>query len=223
MTFRPVALNNGPASDTMAAMDNLLRGTSPLELYTWLDAEDELPNWDFQSCGPFGASLAAPGGGTPLPPELAASQRVHNYFAEYNLEFFRQRRFNPYPSRLHALFLFATRTDAETYRAKHPARVFGKRLTPVTTRGPYLCSYHDANWIDYLHLPHSLDLDALNRVAQAYWSGTLVEEAGLTFMDDPWHDTPVIEALFQGNLVAEPATHTTRMLPGLSPSLFAPA
>lgn len=189
-------------------MDNLLRGDAPLELYTWLRPDEELPNWNFQSGGPFAANLAAPAGGDPL--------LVQSYFAEYNLEFFRQRSFGHYPSRLHALFLFATRIDAENYRQKFPARVFGKQLTRVCTRGAYLCSYHDASWIEYLHLPHNMDLDTLGQLAQAYWSGTLVEEVGLSFMDQPWREVPVIEALFQGNLMATPAPYLSASLfPGL--------
>lgn len=194
-------------------MDNLLIGTAPLELYAWLETDEAAPGWDFQSGGPFGGRLDAPGGGAPTPEDTF--WRVHNYFAEYHLEFFRQRAFNPYPSRLHALFLFATRTDAETYRAKHPARVQGKWLACARSEGRYECSYHDASWLDYLRLPHNLDLESLGKVADAYWSGMLVEEAGLTFMDDPWHDPPVIEALFQGKLAWEPAGESLNpRLPG---------
>ncbi|GBG02010.1 hypothetical protein AZSI13_13370 [Azospira sp. I13] len=195
-------------------MDNLLHGAAPLELYVWLEPEESLPGWDFQTGGPHAEPRTVfPSGTNP--------QLVHNYFAEYNLEFFRQRSFERYPSRLHAQFLFATRTDAENYRQKHPGRVFGKQLTRVTTRGPYTCSYHDANWIDYLHLPHSLDLDTLGAISKAYWAGTLVEEAGLTFMDQPWQEPPVIEALFQGHLVPEPApARAIGLLPGFETALL---
>lgn len=190
-------------------MDNLLRGNIPLELYVWLEPEESLPGWDFQSGGPHAeARTVAPAGGNP--------QLVHNYFAEYNLEFFRQRGFEPYPSRLHAQFLFATRVDAENYRHKHPGRVFGKQLTRVATRGNYICSYHDANWIDYLHLPHSLDLDTLGSISRAYWAGTLVEEAGLRFMDQPWREPPIIEALLQGAIAQEAQpSRSIGLLPGL--------
>ena len=183
-------------------MDNLIKDFSPLELYCWLDPAAELPGWDILKGGPFGATLAAPNGGPPAPDIQFLS--VQNYFAEYHLEFFRQRRYKHFPSRLHALLLFATRVDAEIFREKHGNRVFGKQLNRARSEGTYTVSFHDASWLDYLRLPHSLSLDALDEVANYYWSGKTVEDVGLSFMDQAWHDTPVIEALFQGSLAAAP-------------------
>lgn len=174
-------------------MKNLLRGQSPVELYAWVNADSALSECDFQSGSPFGSSLAAPG-------SVPSPWLVHNYFAEYHLEFFRQRAYTAYPSRLHALFLFATRTDAETFKEKYPTQAFGKRLVRAISQGPYTCSYHDASWIEYLRLPHSLSLDTMQVIADAYWAGTCVEDYGLTFMDEPWREAPVIEALFIGQL-----------------------
>jgi hypothetical protein len=118
--------------------------------------------------------------------------------------------------RLHALLLFATRVDAETFRSKHPARVFGKHLTRARSKGAYICSFHDASWLDYLRLPHSLSLATLDEVANHYWKGTLVEEAGLTFMNERWRDPPVIEALFQGSLEPVPRSPRDAWLPGFA-------
>jgi hypothetical protein len=157
-----------------------------------------LPGWDILKGSPFGGTLASPEGGEPTPGDQLIS--VQNYFAEYHLEYFRQRRYNHFPSRLHALLLFATRTDAMTFRLKHPQRVFAKNLACAQTKGPYICSFHDASWLDYLRLPHSLSLSALDEVAEHYWSGRTVEEVGLMFMNEPWQDPPVIEALYQGTL-----------------------
>lgn len=193
-------------------MDNLIRDTAPLELYAWLDEDSDLPGWDILTGSPFGSTLSSVEGGTPVPSDQFLA--VQNYFAEYHLEYFRQRRFNHFPSRLHALLLFATRTDAETFRKKHPDRVFGKELICAKTKGAYLCSFHDASWLDYLRLPHSLGLSALDEVAEYYWSGKVVEEVGLTFMDDPWRDPPVIEALFQGTLEPMRTHPRTGWLPG---------
>lgn len=193
-------------------MDNLIRDTAPLELYAWLDEDSDLPGWDILTGSPFGSTLSSVEGGTPVPSDQFLA--VQNYFAEYHLEYFRQRRFNHFPSRLHALLLFATRTDAETFRKKHPDRVFGKELICARTKGAYLCSFHDASWLDYLRLPHSLGLSALDEVAEYYWSGKVVEEVGLTFMDDPWRDPPVIEALFQGTLEPMRSHPRTGWLPG---------
>ena len=186
-------------------MSHLIRDSAPLELYAWLDADAEIPGWDVLSDNPFGFSL----------PEDSFTT-VQNYFAEYHLEYYRQRLFNEFPSRLHALLLFATRVDAENFRTKHPSRVFGKHLVQAHSRGAYVVSFHDSSWLDYLRLPHSLSLSTLDEVSAYYWKGTLVEEVGLSFMDEPWHEIPVIEALFQGSLEQVPLHQQTGWLPGFS-------
>ncbi len=195
-------------------MDHLIRDTAPLELYAWLDEDSDLPGWDILTGSPFGSTLSSVEGGTPVPSDQFLA--VQNYFAEYHLEYFRQRRFNHFPSRLHALLLFATRTDAETFRKKHPDRVFGKELVCAKTKGAYICSFHDASWLDYLRLPHSLGLAALDEVANHYWAGRVVEEIGLSFMDQPWREPPVIEALFQGTLEPVRSPARSGWLPGFS-------
>ncbi len=186
-------------------MDHLIKDTATLELYAWLDPEAELPGWDVLTGNPFGRAL---------PEDQFTS--VQNYFAEYHLEYYRQRLYNDFPSRLHALLLFATRVDAENFRAKHPARVFGKYLFCAHSLGPYVVSFHDSSWLDYLRLPHSLSLETLDEVSKLYWQGTLVEEAGLRFMDEPWWEPPVIEALFQGTLAPVPHAQHAPTLPGFS-------
>lgn len=180
-------------------MDNLLRDDTPLELHVWLEPDADLP-------APQGLGSSAQSGD-----QLFV---VQNYFAEYHLEFFRQRRFNAFPSRLHSQVLFATKVDAEIYRQKYPENVYGKYLVRLRSKGAYLCSFHDASWLDYLRLPHSLGLSALDEISDHYWSGKLVEEIGLTFMDQAWREEPVVEALFQGLL--EPVVPPSRSgwLPG---------
>ncbi len=186
---------------------HLFKDSTPLELYAWLAPEAEIPGWDILSANPFGVAL----------PEDHFTT-VQNYFAEYHLEYYRQRLFQDFPSRLHALLLFATRVDAENFRAKHPTRVHGKNLVAARSKGDYVVSFHDSAWLDYLRLPHSLNLTTLDEVSGHYWKGALVEEAGLRFMDEPWREPPVIEALFQG--VLEPLTRdfhaASGWLPGFS-------
>jgi hypothetical protein len=183
-------------------MGHLIKDSTPLELFAWLDPAAELPGWDILNGNPFG---------TFLPEDQFTT--VQNYFAEYHLEYYRQRLYNDFPSRLHALLLFATRVDAENFRAKHPDRVFGKSLVCARSHGTYVVSFHDSSWLDYLRLPHSLNLETLDQVSSHYWKGELVEEIGLRFMDEPWWEPPVIEALFQGTL--EPAQQ--RRLPAALP------
>lgn len=186
-------------------MDHLIRDNATLELYAWLDPQAELPGWDVLTGNPFASAL----------PEDQFTT-VQNYFAEYHLEYYRQRLYSKFPSRLHALLLFATRIDAENFRAKHPARVFGKTLIRAHSRGAYVVSFHDSSWLDYLRLPHSLSLSTLDDVSNHYWKGTLVQETGLTFMDQPWCEPPVIEALFQGTLEPMYRQAQTPWLPGFA-------
>ena len=65
-----------------------------------------------------------------------------------------------------------------------------------------------------LRLPHSLSLAALDEVADYYWSGKTVEEFGLTFMNEPWQEPPVIEALYQGALEPGAGHQQSGWLPG---------
>jgi hypothetical protein len=183
-------------------MGHLIKDSTPLELFAWLDPDADLPGWDMLTGNPFGIAL----------PEDQFTT-VQNYFAEYHLEYYRQRLYNDFPSRLHALLFFATRVDAENFRAKHPGRVAGKYLACARSSGPYVVSFHDSSWLDYLRLPHSLNLDTLDEVSGHYWKGSLVEEIGLPFMGERWREPPVIEALFQGTLEAVPRQQQT-LLPG---------
>ncbi|WP_263768745.1 hypothetical protein [Propionivibrio soli] len=182
-------------------MNHLIRDSAPLELYVWLGAEAALPGWDVLTGNPFG---------TPLPDDQFTT--AQNYFAEYHLEYYRQRLYTNFPSRLHALLLFATRVDAEAFRAKHPERAQGKSLIHVRSEGSYVVSFHDSSWLDYLRLPHSLDLEMLDRVSNYYWKGALVEEVRLSFRDERWNAPPVIEALFQGTLKRVESPPTIRRL-----------
>jgi hypothetical protein len=51
-------------------------------------------------------------------------------------------------------------------------------------------------------------------VAEHYWSGRTVEEIGLTFMNEPWPEPPVIEALYQGTLEPVWGHEQSGWLPG---------
>ena len=188
-----------------ALMGHLIQDCLPLELYAWIDPDTESPGRDVLTDTAFGE---------PQPGEVFDT--VRNYFAEYHLEFYRQRWYGNFPSRLHALLLFATRTDAENFRMKYPNRVFGKFLVCTHSLGDYTVSFHDASWLDYLCLPHSLSLATLNEISNHYWKGQLVEEMGLDFMGQPWQETPIIEALFQGKLEKYDSPQSSCCLPGFS-------
>ncbi|HMW17812.1 MAG TPA: hypothetical protein PK981_03905 [Accumulibacter sp.] len=172
-------------------MGHLIDDDQTIELYIWLGTNERLS-------GDGGIPAAKP-----LSSALSADKvkAVRNYFAEYHLEYFRQRQYSHFPSRLHACSLFATRTDAEMFGDRHPPSIDGKNLVQTRSQGPYLCSFHDASWLDYLHLPHSLSLAELDTIAAYYWQGVLVEQVAPRYAEQPWREPPVIEALFRGSLV----------------------
>lgn len=172
-------------------MDHLIKDCTPLELYAWLEPDAEKTGWDVLTSNPFSTRLPED--------DFCAAQ---NFFAEYHLEYFRQRAFGDFPSRLHARLLFATRVDAETFWRRHPQRVAGRELVTLRSAGDYTVSFHDASWLDYLRLPHSLSFSRLSEVSQEYWRGTLAQELGFPFRERPWLETPIIEAVFQGTLKA---------------------
>lgn len=186
-------------------MSQLMTSGLQLELYTWLAPDAELraddalkAHWSGDFFADFSADCwAANQGYSPAENQL---KRVQNYFAEYHLEYYRQRFHAHFSSRLHACSLFATRVDAEIFRQKHPTCVSGKSLVCARSRGDYVVSFHDASWLNYLRLPHNLSLDRLDEIASYYWRGVLLEEIGPPFLDAPWREMPVIEALFQGHL-----------------------
>ena len=189
-------------------MAHLILGSTPLELYTWtdFDGDSKALGWDVLTDNPFAITL--PGD------QFSAPQ---NYFAEYHLEYHRQRFFTHFPSRLHSLLLFATCTDARNFADKYPERVAGKTLIRAQSSGDYVVSFHDASYLDYLRLPHDLGLDLLDEVSRYYWSGTISEESELQFMGEFWWEIPIIEAVFQGRLSAsfkEPVLPALSFIPG---------
>lgn len=125
---------------------------------------------------------------------------INHYRIEYDLERYRIADFRDYPSRLHALFLFATVEDATTYQKAHPEHVHSRILKRGVTDGPHIFSTHDAAWIDFLRLGHSLDADTFSACARAYWRGLRADECELMSMGQPWEATSISEVLFYGRL-----------------------
>lgn len=142
-----------------------------------------LPNPDFKSAiSPFQNNL------------------LRNYIAEYNLEVDRMRWFSKYPSRLHAIFLFDSDTEANKYRSRHPDHVDRRVLKRVKTVGEYVYSLHDSSWVNFLRLPHSIDESSNNDISKCYWSGERVEQYELMSFGAPWTEEAIIEVLFLGRV-----------------------
>jgi hypothetical protein len=125
-----------------------------------------LPGWDILVGNPFGSSHC---------PKIT-SRRFRTTLPSTIWSIFGSGSTGTSRAACTPLLLFATRVDAETFRAKHPARVFGKTLTSARSKGAYICSFHDSSWLDYLRLPHNLSLSTLDTIANHYWKGALVEE-----------------------------------------------
>ena len=125
---------------------------------------------------------------------------MYNYGIEYDLERYRYERFRPFPSRLHAIFLFENRKDASRYHAKHPAHVGRRVLKRGVTASPYVYSTHDSAWIDFLRLGHSIDAETLNFCWQGYWTGDRVENHTFQSMGKPWQSESITEVLFYGRI-----------------------
>ena len=180
---------DNPTTEPLAG--HLIKDTTTIELFAWLKPDERLSGGDVLNGNPFS---------TGQPEDRIGA--VQNYFAEYHLEYYRQRLYGEFPSRLHASLFFATRVDADNFRARHPDITSGKHLVRARSAGDYVVSYHDASWLDYLRLPHSLSLSTLDEIAGHYWGGTLAEEIGLRFHEERWREPAVIEALFVGQLAA---------------------
>ena len=188
-------------------------GTEPKEFFVWVNPNDWMVKNNIGMVGGLSSE--------PPPPDAAAPNHlmfVHNpnhkqgfvsrfhvgviksYAVEYDLERFRYERFRDYPSRLHAMYYFESRQVAEQYGETHKDHVAGRILKRGITVGGYMYSLHDANWIDFLRLGHSIDADTFNYIWQAYWSGEHVSNHQLQSMGQPWTAQPIVEALFYGRV-----------------------
>lgn len=127
---------------------------------------------------------------------------VRDYMVEWNLELvrFNSPEFKQHPSRLHALFLLNTKQDAGRYAEIHPEHVKGRILKRGLTVGSFLCSIHDAAWVDFMRLGHSVDNDTVWEVGRAYWRGQRADATQFTSMGKPWFAQTSLEVLFYGRL-----------------------
>jgi hypothetical protein len=125
---------------------------------------------------------------------------INHYRIEYDLERYRFAEFQHLPSRLHALFLFASAQDAIKYRETHPEHVRSRILKRGIAEGACICSSHDSAWIDFLRLGHSLDADTFSSCARAYWRGLRADQCELKSMGQSWEATSAPEVLFYGQL-----------------------
>lgn len=125
---------------------------------------------------------------------------MREYMAEYNLELGRERYFADYPSRLNAIYLFASDAEAHKYKERHMQHVGDRILKKVHSVTPCIYSVHDSSWVDFLRLTHSVDSVTLDNISKAYWGGMRVEDSKLSSMGEPWSKEVIFEVLFLGRL-----------------------
>jgi hypothetical protein len=125
---------------------------------------------------------------------------MREYMAEYNLELGRERYFADYPSRLNAIYLFASEAEAHKYKKRHMEHVVDRILSKVHSVTPCVYSVHDSSWVDFLRLTHSVDSESFDNVSKAYWSGVRVEDSKLLSMREPWSQEAILEILFLGRI-----------------------
>ncbi len=198
---------------------NLAISSASIQLFTWRTPnEQEVCGWNVWKNSPFNQDLETmkqrknknepPKSSTNTDlvlkknlPTIAIDPNVavQNYFAEYHLEFFRQRRFKDLPSRLQSKLLFISRIDALAFYRKNIQFLNYKILACVQTTGEFKLSYHDAAWLEYLRLSNNLSLPELDNIAENYWSGKTVQEVGgIETENGCWTEAPIIEVLLQG-------------------------
>jgi hypothetical protein len=95
---------------------------------------------------------------------------VREYTVEYRLELKRLRQYLHYPSRLSAIFLFASEEDAWRYARAYPDRTRYRHLLALGTRGEYRWSWHDSAWIELMRAEPEPP-ERLDEMADAYWRG----------------------------------------------------
>lgn len=194
---------------------NLVVGTAaaPRDFYVWVPTARFLVQHNLALVGSLTggpltagndtpASLMFQPNPTPVPDFVTPFHLgvVNNYRIEYILEVTRFNSFLAYPSRFFALFVLDNVADALKYRQLHPDHVRGRVLKRGVTVGDHRYSLHDATWIDFLRLPHSLDQGTFDQISDAYWRGNRAQNVRLSSMGREWRQDSVTEVLFYGTL-----------------------
>jgi hypothetical protein len=189
--------------------NNLTISDEPLDFFVWINPNDRFIQHQVGLVGSFtSAPFVDPKAALMFIPNpnfksgITSFQNnlLRNYMAEYNLEVDRLRWFPKYPSRLHSIFLFGAENEANNYSIKHPEHVGDRILKRVKTVGPYTYSKHDSSWVNFLRLPHSIDVSSINNISKSYWKGIKAEQCELTSFGKPWTESTVMEILFLGRV-----------------------
>jgi len=189
---------------------NLYRNDEPVDFWVWINPQNCLVKHQITFTGGFTSGGLLKKGKSNLmfipDPEFESDITpfqfgiMREYMAEYNLERGRERYFPDYPSRLNAIYLFASEVEAHKYRERHMQHVGDRVLKKVHSIMPCLYSIHDSSWVDFLRLTHSVDPESLDNISKAYWTGMRVEDNELSSMGKLWSEQAVLEVLFLGRI-----------------------
>lgn len=195
-------------------MTNLFSSTEPVDFWVWVDPKNWLVRHQVSVVGGFtsGGLMQSKNKNKSNLMFIPNSDFVgditpfqygvmREYMAEYNLEMGREfYKYQNYPSRMNAIYLFDSEDEAYKYKARHMSHVGNRVLKKARAVTPYIYSKHDSSWIDFLRLTHSVDPETISYVSRAYWSGVNVSECQLMSMGEPWSQDPLIEILFIGRI-----------------------
>lgn len=194
----------------MTMPQNIYISDEALEFWVWVNPSNWLVKHQISLIGSFISAGNINRGESNLPfipnPKFTGDVShfsigvTHHYTAEYNFEINREQYFQDYPSRLNAIYLLRSESEAEEYQKRHMAHVGGRVLKKVRTVGQYVYSIHDSSWVDFLRLNHSCDDQTVHCVTQAYWRGINVAEYKLSSMGQPWTESPIMEVLYLGRI-----------------------
>ncbi len=189
---------------------NLHFGESQKDFWVWVNPFNWLVKHQISLVGSFISAGSVGRGESNLPfipnPKFEGDVSpfsigvTNHYSAEYNFEINREHYFPEYPSRLNAIYLLKSETEAMEYKERHMGHVSGRVLKKVHTVGQYEYSTHDSSWVDFLRLNHSCDHQTVHEVTQAYWSGGNVADYQLCSLGASWTESPIIEVLFLGRI-----------------------
>jgi len=188
-------------------MTNLFQDKSEREFYVWVDEDDPITKHNMNNAG-FLFSIPEDKKYDPIPfidnpkPTGFMSPFIGNaiwsYRTEYNLELARRYKFQKYPSRFLALFLFETIEDAQKYSNAHPWHVGYRSLKKVVTHEDYSYSKHDIGWIDFLLLQGGQDSTLIKDVTDEYWTGASIQGKQLLHHGKPYAPISNYEILYYG-------------------------
>lgn len=189
---------------------NLFYSKTPIDFWVWINPENWLVRNQIETIGGFtsGGLIGQKKSNLMFIPNPEFIDDItpfqfgvmREYMAEYNLEIGRERFFPKYPSRLNAIYLFTSDSEANKYREKHMGHVGERILKRVHSVTSCIYSIHDTGWVDFLRLMHSVDPTSLDNICKAYWNGDRVQNNKLLSFGQPWSQNVINEVLFIGRV-----------------------